>query len=285
MGVTVIWGATFLVVHLAMQTSGPFFFVGIRFLIAGAVSWLVFRPRLQGLTRVEAVAGASIGLTLTLGYGLQTLGLVTIDSSVSAFFTTFYVPLMPLLQWLVLRMPPQPMTWLGIALAFVGLVFLAGPTSAGFTLGAGQLVTLLATVAFAAQIILISYFAPHVDVGRVTVVELVVGGVGSFLLMSLTGEQIPQYHWGWVAAALGLGVATTVIQSVMNWAQTTVSPTRATIIYTGEPVWAALIGWLAGERLPWSAFVGGALIVAGILLSELPTPRRWRAPSGPPLAR
>lgn len=284
-GITAIWGTTFLVVHLAMEYSGPFFFVGIRFLVAALVSWVVFRPHLRSLTRGEALAGLSIGVTLTMGYGLQTLGLVSIDSSVSAFFTTFYVPLMPLLQWLVLRMPPRPMTWIGIALAFVGLVFLAGPTPAGFTLGAGEAVTLVATLAFAAQIILISYFAPHVDLGRVTVVELLVGGLLSLALMPATGESTPAFHWVWVVTAVGLGVATTAIQGVMNWAQQVIPPTRATIIYTGEPVWAAVVGWLAGERLAWTAFVGAAFIVGGILISEAPTPRRWPAPSGPPRAR
>ncbi len=55
----------------------------------------------------------------------------------------------------------------------------------------------------------------------------------------------------------------------MNWAQRSVSPTRATVIYTGEPVWAGIFGRLAGERLPLLALVGAAFIVAGVLVSEL----------------
>lgn len=60
----------------------------------------------------------------------------------------------------------------------------------------------------------------------------------------------------------------------MNWAQKSVSPTRATIIYAGEPVWAAVIGRIAGERLPLAALIGGALVVLGILASELTPVRR-----------
>ena len=100
-GVTMIWGATFLVVHLAVQTTGPWFFVGVRFAVAGIILAVIAAPVLRGLTLLELVAGASIGLALMLGYGLQTVGLQTIESSTSAFITAFYVPLVPLLQWAV----------------------------------------------------------------------------------------------------------------------------------------------------------------------------------------
>ncbi|MDH2329127.1 DMT family transporter [Cereibacter sp. SYSU M97828] len=58
-----------------------------------------------------------------------------------------------------------------------------------------------------------------------------------------------------------------------NWAQKTVSPTRATVIYADEPVWAGIVGRMAGERLGPLALLGGALIVVGVLVSELPPPR------------
>lgn len=60
----------------------------------------------------------------------------------------------------------------------------------------------------------------------------------------------------------------------MNWAQKSVSPTRATIIYSAEPVWAGVVGRVAGERLPVTALIGGGLVVLGILASELRIVRR-----------
>ena len=59
----------------------------------------------------------------------------------------------------------------------------------------------------------------------------------------------------------------------MNWAQRHVSPTKATIIYSGEPVWGGIVGRLAGDRMPWTTIVGALLVVAGVLVSEL-RPRR-----------
>ncbi len=91
--------------------------------------------------------------------------------------------------------------------------------------------------------------------------------------MPLAGESVPEFSWLLVCSAGGLGLATALIQLVMNWAQKSISPTRATLIYAGEPVWAAIFGRMAGERLPFLGLVGGAFVVAGVLISNL-HPRR-----------
>ena len=75
--VTMVWGGTFLVVHLAMQHSGPLFFVGLRFVTAGLIGLLVFRKAMAGLTRTELVAGIAIGAIVLLPFaGLMKEGLM-----------------------------------------------------------------------------------------------------------------------------------------------------------------------------------------------------------------
>jgi drug/metabolite transporter (DMT)-like permease len=277
--ITMFWGTTFLIVHTAMEHSGPLFFVGLRFVTAGLLTLLVFRSGLAGLTRRELLAGTVIGASLFLGYALQTYGLRSIDSSTSAFITALYVPLVPFFQWLLLRRPPKPAGLLGIALAFAGLVLLAGPGGHGLGLGAGELATLGSAVAIAAEIVLISRFAGNVDLRRITVVQLLAAGLLSFLAMPVAGEAVPHFSWVWLAAGVGLGAASALIQLTMNWAQRTVPPMRATVIYSGEPVWGGVVGRLAGDRLPGLALLGAALIVTGVLVSEakLPSLRRRRA--------
>lgn len=274
MGVTLIWGATFLIVHMAVGSTGPLFFVGVRFVTAGVLSMIIFRRGLRGLTKMEVGAGSAIGVTIFLGYALQTYGLQFINSSTSAFLTALYVPIVPLILWLVLRQPPRLMTWVGIILAFTGLVFLAGPDALQVGLGRGEIATLLSAAAIAGEIILIGRFASRVDSTRVTVVQLLVGGSLSFAMMPLAGEAVPSFSWVWLMAGIGLGVASALIQLTMNWAQKSVSPTRATIIYASEPVWAGVIGRIAGERLPALALVGAVFIIAGVLISELKPIRR-----------
>lgn len=275
--VTAVWGATFLIVHIAVQHSGPWFFVGLRFLAALLISAIIFARVLRGLTRREVFAGSAIGAMIFLGYGFQTVGLQTINSSTSAFITALYVPLVPVLQWLVFKKPPRPRTWIGIGLAFIGLILVADPGSVGFAFGAGEIYTVISTLPIAVEIILIGFFAGRVNLGRVTVVQLLVAGMLGFLIMPFVGEQPPAFSWVWVAASVALGAASCIIQLTMNWAQKSVSPTRATIIYAGEPVWAALAGRIAGERLPLITMLGAAFIIAGSIISELSPGKRTDA--------
>ncbi len=275
--ITMIWGGTFLAVHYAMKFSGPFFFVGLRFAAATLVLMLFSFRTLRGLTWYELKAGVFIGIAIMFGYGLQTVGLQTISSSQSAFITAMYVPMVPLLQWLVLGRFPGVMAWVGVLLAFTGLMLLAAPSSTDMTLSVGELLTLIGTLGMAAEIILIGAYAGKVNVKRVTVVQLATASVAAFLMMVPTGESVPPYSHYLLYSAIGLGLASAIIQLTMNWAQRSVSPTRATVIYAGEPVWAGLVGRLAGERLPGIALLGCALIVLGVLVSELRIRRKGKA--------
>lgn len=109
---------------------------------------------LRGLTLYELKAGGLIGLAIMFGYSMQTVGLQTITSSQSAFITAMYVPIVPLLQWLVLGRFPGIMSWVGILLAFTGLMLLAAPSSTDMTLSLGEILTLAGTLGMAAEIIL-----------------------------------------------------------------------------------------------------------------------------------
>ncbi|MBF8747692.1 DMT family transporter [Pseudomonas putida] len=274
--ITMLWGGTFLLVHNVMTVSGPMFFVGLRFAAAALFVGLVSARCLTGLTATELKAGVLIGTAIMLGYGLQTMGLQTISSSQSAFITALYVPFVPLLQWLVLGRRPGLMPSIGICLAFVGLMLLAGPEGGALHFSEGEVVTLVSAVAIAGEIILISRYAGQVDVRRVTVVQLATASLLSFLMIVPTQERLPEFSWLLLLSALGLGAMSAVIQVAMNWAQKSVSPTRATLIYAGEPVWAGIVGRIAGERLPGVALLGGLLIVVAVVVSEL----RWRRSVG-----
>lgn len=279
--ITVIWGATFLIIQHGLAVSGPLFFVGSRFAIAALLMALVSLPLMKGLTRQELLAGFWIGLGGFAGNALQTAGLESITTSKSAFITALYVPMVPLLQWVVLRRLPPFMRWVGIAMAFTGLVLLAGPEGQAVGFGAGEILTFLAAVVIAGQIILIGKFAGTGDVRRVTTIQLAVAALVSFAAMPVVHEAVPAFSWQFVIAAGGLGVASIAIGLVMNWAQQEVSPTRATLIYSAEPVWAGIFGRLAGEVLPAMAFLGAALIVSGVIVSEIRP--KWAFKALPPL--
>lgn len=277
--ITMFWGGTFLAVQYAVTLSDPFFFVGLRFATAAIAVALISLKSLRGLTLKELKAGVAIGVAIAMGYSLQTWGLQSISSSKSAFITAMYVPLVPLLQWLCLGRIPGIMSCVGIVLAFIGLILLAGPGDNLLALGPGEIITLVGAIAIAAEIILISAWAGQVDVKRVTVVQLATASLVAFGAMVPAGEAVPALSPRLIVVALGLGIFSAIIQVTMNWAQKSVSPTRATVIYTGEPVWAGIFGRIAGERLPVLALLGGVFIVAGVLVSELKLKKKRKAAS------
>ena len=272
--ITMLWGGTFLVVHTAMQYAGPLFFVGMRFGLASLFVLPFVIRKMRGVTRTEIIGGFTVGISIFFTYTLQSFGLTHISSSMSAFITAFYVPLVPLMQWLFLRRRPGRMSMIGIALAFFGLMLVSGPEASGLQVGIGEIATLLGAVSAAAEIILIARFTEHVDTGRFTFLQLAFASLICFLFMPAAGETIPQFHWGWVIPVVSMALVSTLVQFAMTWAQRYISPTRATVIYAAEPVWAGILGALVGEQLPLLAIIGASFIVAGVLVSELKLPRK-----------
>lgn len=268
--ITLIWGGTFLTVQYALTMSSPMFFVGCRFAAATlAILFFSFKI-LKHTTLKDLIAGICIGSMITIGYGAQTIGLQSVLSSESAFLTALYVPLVPVLQWIFFKKFPKVMTWLGIFVAFIGLVLLTGNHTLNIEFSTGQIFTLISAVAIAMEIILISLFANKVNTQRVTIIQLIAASIFSFITMPFLGEHaIPEFSWALVAIVIGIGIASALIQFTMNWAQRYVEPAKATVIYTGEPVWAGIFGRMAGEHMSPYALVGAVLVVLGVLLSEL----------------
>lgn len=268
-----VWGGTFLIVKNAIHGNGSVGFVATRFGIAALIAAGLFYRKLRGLSLKEALVGLSIGASIFAGYSLQTYGLNFISSSKSAFITGFYVPLVPLLQWLFFRRATPWATWAATVLAFIGVALLAGPDGLSGGLGKGELLTALGALAIAAEILLISILGKGLDTARVTVVQLACTSLIAWACVPLAGEGAPLPTTAFIAGAAALGCASCLIQFVMNWAQQRISATKATLIYAGEPIWAGVVGAAAGERITGAAVAGALLIIGAGILTELRLPR------------
>lgn len=266
--ITMLWGGTFLLLQVALQWTGPLALVAVRFGLAALFFAIYLRHRVLELTATELKAGGLIGFALFLGYSLQTAGLQFIPSSTSAFLTALYVPFVPLLQFLVLGQRPRLAAWAGIALAFLGMVLLANPFALSLANGLGEWLTVASALAIAAEILLVSRYAKHCDPARLTLVQMSVVAVLATGSAGLAGESLPEFTPGFVASITALALMLAFIQLAINWAQRTVSATRATLIYALEPVWAGVFGRIAGERLGPLGLIGGGLIVLAVLVSE-----------------
>lgn len=271
---TSIWGLAFLIVHEAMAQVPPLPFIAIRFATAALMVSVLTRPRLGRVTLTELRAGAAIGTAMLCGYGLQATGLQTLGAGRAAFIGALYVPLVPLLQWLAHGIRPSPLVCSSAVLATAGMMVLTGaanmlPHGAGLKFGHGEAFALSATLAVATEIVLIAQFAPRVDPRRLAVLECCAVSGLAVTLAPEFGQQFPPLHPFWLSCALFLGAASAFLQVSSNWAMRKLSGHRAVLIYATEPVWAALFGAAAGERIGASAVVGASLIMCALLLNAV----------------
>jgi drug/metabolite transporter (DMT)-like permease len=267
----VLFGSTFVVVKDAVAVAPVVPFLGVRFLIGAAL--LAPAARRSGRQTGVARAGALCGAALLTGYVFQTVGLQYTSSSVSAFVTYLLVVMVPVLAALVLRRLPDGPVLLGVVVATVGLVVLTGGTS---HFGRGEVLTLGCAFAFAVHIVLLAEVSPRFDTATLNTVQLAVVGGACLVVGFFTGG----YHFplrAWLAAAYTGAAATAVAFTLQVWGQRRVGPTRTSLLLMIEPVAAAVLGAITGERLGLHGVVGAALILAGILAAELPVARRAAA--------
>ena len=266
-GVTGIWGCTFLLVQNALHDVSPILFLGLRFAVAAAALYLLYRKK---LVKAAVLPGVAAGCFLVAGYAFQTAGLQYTTASKSAFLTSLSVPMVPLAGSLVYRLVPKPFELLGVVVASIGMVLLTAPSSlAG--IGRGDWLSFFCAVAFAGQVVAVSHAAGKGNFETLAFVQMLTASVLSFA--SFRALETPLLHWtpGVISAVLLTGLlASALAFSVQAWAQQFTSVTRAAIIYALEPVFAWITSWsLIGERFGLKESAGAALILLGILTVEL----------------
>lgn len=268
--VTVIWGVTFSLTKKGVAAVPPLYFLAIRFTTAFALLLAFGSRRLRGTTATEWRAGLVVGLLYAAGFIAQTIGLQYTLAAKAAFITGLSVILVPILLMIFLRQRPESSTLIGSAVSCVGLAVLSVNRALVF-LSLGDLLVLLCAIAFAVHIILTGHYARDVDPYRFTTVQigvtgLVCGALGAFL-EPFPGQLTSATWFALGFLALFATVGTTLMQT---WAQRHTDATRTAIIFTLEPVFAAVFAFfLLGERPSARTLIGGLLILGGILLAEL----------------
>ena len=278
--VTAVWGSTFVLVRDAVAQVPPFTFIAYRFL-AAALLLAAIRPRLAlggpaaggapglgGRGLGPLAAGAVIGVALFAGYGFQTVGLQYTTASSAGFITGLSVVLTPLLGALLLGQAPGRWPVTGACVAAVGLACLSLQR---LEVRRGDALVFACAVAFATHILLLGRYAPRLSTYRLAVVQLATAGLLALVWAGLAGDlAVPASAQVWVALAITSVAASAGAFLIQTRAQREVSPTRTAVIFTMEPVFAGLFGFLlAGERLSGRGWLGAGLILAGMLIAEL----------------
>ncbi|HVG60297.1 MAG TPA: DMT family transporter [Hyalangium sp.] len=279
---TVLWGTTFVVVKDALSDGDPFSFLALRFGV-GAVVLSVLSGR-KMLSPIHLRRGGVLGLFLFVGFAFQTVGLKYTTPSRSAFITGLYVLLVPGVMLVLFRRVPRMSSLVGVVLSAMGLYYLTGAEVSSAGLSRGDLLTLGCAVAYAFHIAFTDRYAPKAEAGALVAVQLWVVALLSAACLPFVETRVE-----WTPAFLGAvafcGVfASALALSVQTWAQARTSAVRAAIIYSLEPLFAGAFSVVLGyETLGVREWVGGGLIVLGVLVAELGSSlwARWRARGAP----
>ena len=271
LAMTACWGSTFFLIKDLLDRVPVLDFLAVRFAIA-SVALFLMAPRTVGRLSAAARKNAVVlGLLYGVAQILQTAGLAHTPASVSGFITGMYVVCTPLLAALILRTRITPMTWGAVALATAGLGVL---TLNGFSVGYGEAITLVAAILYALHIVGLGAWAGARDAMGMTIVQLVVITVVCFVATVPDGIVLPSTTRDWLSVVYMAVFAGALALAGQTWAQAHLPPTRAAIIMSMEPVFAAFFAvLLGGESMTARMALGGLMVLTAMLVVEL-LPRR-----------
>lgn len=276
---SVIWGFAFVAQRSGMQFVGPFTFNTIRFAIGGVllIPLALYLDRQRQRSKLPAVpvsnkallgGGVLAGVFLFGGASLQQAGLVYTTAGKAGFITGLYVVLVPIIG-LAFGQRTAVGTWIGATLAAVGLYLLS--VQGDFSVQIGDLLILLGAFMWAGHVLLLGHLSPGIDPVRLACVQFLVCAAFSLVVavlvetVTITGLQqalVPILY----AGIMSVGVGYTLQVVGQRYAR----PPHAAIILSLESVFAVIGGWLLlGEQLGTRGLVGCALMLAGILISQI----------------
>lgn len=282
-----IWGFAFVAQRVGAQHIGAFTFGGIRFALGSASMiplLLYFRSKASG-EEAESSDWASVlksgiiaGSILFVAAALQQMGLSYTTAGKAAFITGLYIVLVPLLG-IFLKQHIRLSTWLGVVLAVIGLYYIS--VNEDLSIAKGDLFVIVGAFFWAFHILVVDNFVKKVDPFKFSFVQFVTCSVLSLTaafifedvnLEGISKAIIPLLYGGILSA----GVAYT-LQAL---GQKHAKPSHAAIILSMETVFAAIGGTLLlGENLGARAYLGCALMFAGMLVAQLQSFRKSKEPA------
>jgi drug/metabolite transporter (DMT)-like permease len=273
--ITVIWGASFPIMKLVLAYIPAYAYLTLRFLLAAVVLALIYPKSLKNFNKKTLLHGCIIGLFMFGGMAFQVVGLYTTSASNSGFITGLNVVMVPMISAVLLKKKPDRASVIGVTVAFAGLFFLSGGLKFDFNFG--DFLTFLCAICWAFQITFIDRFTEKEDASLLAILQLAFTGlastglwlavdIGKPLTINSTVILILLFT-GILGSAIGFGGQTI--------AQKYTTPTHTSLIFTAEPVFAALFAMVIPNadgltEIPSvTKAIGCLMILAGMLVSEL----------------
>tara|TARA_B100001057_G_scaffold166696_1_gene167424 strand:- start:3291 stop:4232 length:942 start_codon:yes stop_codon:yes gene_type:complete len=275
---TFIWGTTFIAQDTGMDDIGPFTFNAVRFFIGFlAILPIMFlmeakkiKSELKDDKKTFVILSFFIGLSLFLGSALQQVALLYTDVANAAFFTIFYVPMVPIVIFLFKKRTIHWSVWPSVILCLIGGYLLTNFQDAIVRLGDSLVV--LGALFWSTHIIftgiIISRFNLPLTVGAI---QTFIVALFSFFIVLIYEEFIFRNILNEINSILYAGVLSGGIAFVLQiYAQRNILPAPAAIIFSLEGVFATIAAWfILNQILDINNLLGCFFILSGVLLSQL----------------
>ncbi len=281
---TLIWGGTFALIKNAFDDISSLMFLGLRFSIATLILLPFVYTKLKVTNKKTLFAGAILGIFYFSGFAAQTFGLTITTATKSGFITGTFVIFIPILQFLIEKRKPKWYNLISVVLVLIGLIMLSSKgenlvefiAQLGGDFNVGDLLTLICAMLFAFQVVYVDVFTKKFEYMPMVFVQLLITGLGGFVLAFFFSiASIEEIRFSITANVISAILYTSIFASVIATIiqlkyQKTVSPTKAGIIFSIEPIFAATFAYfLLSENISNFGLVGCVLIFSGLILSEV----------------
>ena len=275
---TFIWGTTFIAQDTGMDDIGPFTFNAVRFFVGFlAIAPLVilfeikkFKSEFNLDFKSFAILSFLIGFSLFLGSALQQVALLYTDVANAAFFTIFYVPMVPIIIFLFKRKSIHWSVWPSVILCLIGGYLLTNFYDA--TVRLGDTLVILGALFWSTHIIFTGIIVTKYNLPlTLGAIQTLIVAAFSFLIGLIYEEFIFENILKEIDSILYAGILSGGFAFVLQiYAQKNILPAPAAIIFSLEGVFATIAAWfLLDQILGINNLLGCFFILCGVLLSQL----------------
>tara|TARA_B100001559_G_C16457502_1_gene602331 strand:- start:644 stop:1540 length:897 start_codon:yes stop_codon:yes gene_type:complete len=275
---TFIWGTTFIAQDTGMDDIGPFTFNAVRFFVGFLAILplaLLFETKKYRLEfkigfRYFAILSFLIGLSLFLGSALQQVALLYTDVANAAFFTIFYVPMVPIIIFIFKRESLHWSVWPSVILCLIGGYLLTNFYDA--TVRLGDTLVILGALFWSTHIIFTGMIVKKYNLPlTLGAIQTLLVALFSLVIGLIYEEFVIENILNEIDSILYAGILSGGFAFVLQiYAQKNINPAPAAIIFSLEGVFATIAAWfLLSQILDFNNILGCLFILGGVLISQL----------------
>ena len=274
--VTIVWGSTFLIVKDTVATVNEFLIVSIRSALAFGSMFIfqLFKDWKTLFNKKAFIYGSIMGVLMATTYAAQTIGLKYTSTGHSAFITSSAVIMVPFILFFLFKTKLQKIDIISVSIVFVGLFLLTYDFETKMNIG--DIITIITAISYAFHVVLAGLFVKKSDTIPIVTYQFFSAAIiGLIAFLSTNHEAVIISTKAWESLIyLGL-IGTLFCYFIAVWVQKYVSSLKVTIIFSLEPVFAAIFGYyfihevLNIKELSGTIFILAGVVIHGIVTNKL----------------